>query len=351
MKNLLLMIFCLLLGGCFCTEQPEATVFYACASAKDEHGGLYKIACSGNELRIMDFIPEPGLSYLAWSPDRRYLYGTVFGGKEGGVVTWRVDGATLNRVDYSPAGGKISCHLCVSAGGNFLYTANYTDGSITEFKLADGIPTEKRVIPHSGRGATPRQQGPHAHFVGFTPDGRFLAVVDLGTDEVRMYPFDPACGIDTAQVNSVKLPPGSGPRHLVFRPGSDIFYTINELDSTVSTLRYEGNGQAVLLRSIRTLPDDFTGQNYPAAIHLTPDGKRLAVTNRGHDSIAMIELSADGGMKLLECLPCGGSWPCDFAFAKGGAILSANQRANEVHLVGTEHKATVPGAVCIIPEF
>ena len=60
------------------------------------------------------------------------------------------------------------------------------------------------------------------------------------------------------------------------------------------------------MQVISTLPDDYSGFNGTAAIRLSKDGKFLYASNRGHDSIAVYSILADGSLELLEIVPTNG---------------------------------------------
>ncbi|MEX7038360.1 beta-propeller fold lactonase family protein, partial [Pseudomonas aeruginosa] len=48
------------------------------------------------------------------------------------------------------------------------------------------------MFRHTGQGPNKaRQEASHAHWVGFSPDRRWLHSVDLGTDTIFAYRFDP----------------------------------------------------------------------------------------------------------------------------------------------------------------
>ena len=65
------------------------------------------------------------------------------------------------------------------------------------------------------------------------PNGRFILVADLGTDQVSVYRLDPAAGKlipNSSGTPVVKEQPGAGPRHFAFAPDGRALYVINELD-------------------------------------------------------------------------------------------------------------------------
>ena len=64
-------------------------------------------------------------------------------------------------------------------------------------------------------------------------------------------------------------------------------YVINELDSTMTSFKYnELDGTLTLIETVSTLPGDFTGVSYCADVHVSPSGRFLYGSNRGHNSIA-----------------------------------------------------------------
>ena len=92
------------------------------------------------------------------------------------------------------------------------------------------------------------------------------------------------------------MQPGSGPRHLTFHPNGRHLYAINELANTVTCFDYTAaSGMLTERQTISTLPTDFIGKSYTADLKITPDGKFLYGTNRGHDSLAVFSVNAENG--------------------------------------------------------
>jgi DNA-binding beta-propeller fold protein YncE len=115
--------------------------------------------------------------------------------------------------------------------------------------------------------------------------------------------------------------------------GKQIFYLqveggearINAVD--VQTQPTVGSGKPVSLpiNGILGLPNQ--GRNYD----ISPDGKRLYVSNRGHNSIAAFDIGDDGSLSLVSIPSCGGNWPRNFAISPNGRfMLVANQYSNEI---------------------
>src|SRR5204863_90176 len=80
----------------------------------------------------------------------------------------------------------------------------------------------------------------HPHDVVFEPRGRFVVVPDKGLDATFVYRLDTASGkLVAADPPSVASRPGAGPRHVDFHPSKPYLYQINELDSTITTFRFD----------------------------------------------------------------------------------------------------------------
>ena len=272
------------------------------------------------------FAPFFHAGYLAWNSKKTFLYAT--GGMDdstdcAGAFALQEDGrlALLNR---QPSCGLSCCHLCVSPDDRFVYAANYRTGNFVEFAvLPDGslAPAGKNIV-HHGKGPHPeRQSSAHAHFCGFSPDGKFLLVVDLGMDAVLSYPWYPGEGIDEKSVIRNSFTPGCGPRHLVFDRSGKTGYLITELGNTVVAFRYE-NGYLHRTGEISTLPRNTACATKAAALRLSEDERFLAVSNRGYDCVVMLELDGKGNMRPVDAVLTGGSSPRDMNFLANGSVLA-----------------------------
>jgi len=309
--------------------------FYTACGADAPDGGIYhcRIDASGAP-EVLDFRPMRRAGYFALSPDRRTLYvvGIAPGLTTGGAAAFRIAGSgaleLLNGVDAAPGG---SCHLCVSPDGKFLYTANYHSGSFSEFPLApDGsFAGPGRRFDHRGEGPCgDRQAGPHVHFTGIAPDGRWLCVADLGIDAVVTYPLTPE-GIDFAAARRFPVDPGSGPRHLAFSRRGDRAWLVTEMGNTVLTLAY-ADGKFELLDRVSTLPGGNDPFSKAAAIRLDAEERVLFVSNRGRDGIVRFELE-DGFPRRGAWCGSGGVFPRDILpLPDGRTLLAANEISGEL---------------------
>jgi 6-phosphogluconolactonase len=308
-------------------------------------------------------------SYLAVSAFGRYLYSVLeteeFEGRNGGAVgSFAIDRTTgaLTPLNVQPTEGKAPCHISTDGEGRFLFAANYNEGTVSVFPLsANGtIAPVSSILRHSGSGPVAgRQEGPHAHFASLTPDGKYLCAVDLGVDSVFAYPYSPAAGVSSACRFTVQTKPGAGPRHIAFGPSGKFAYVLTELSNDVIAYTYSPEAGFKELQTVSALPEGYSGRNWCAAIHISPDGKTLYASNREHDSIAVYAIDEKTGtVRLVQHASTLGKWPRDFAIDPTGKfLLAANQNSDTVvvfsidphdgKLTETRETARVPRPVCV----
>jgi 6-phosphogluconolactonase len=199
------------------------------------------------------------------------------------------------------------------------------------------------------------------------PSNRLALAVDLGIDQVMVYRLDAKQGkLTPATPPSVSTKPGAGPRHLTFHPNGQYAYLINELNSTITALAYDQrNGILTTIGSVSTLPADFSGTSYCADIHVSPNGKFVYGSNRGHDSIAVFAVDMRSGkLNPVQHISTGGKWPRNFALDPSGRLLLvANQNTDNIvsfridsrtgKLTPTGQTMEVPSPVClrVVPAF
>ena len=282
-------------------------------------------------------------SFLAIDRSKRYLYavnevGEFLGKSSGGVSAFAIDRATgdLRLLNEQASEGADPCHLTIDRKRKILLVANYTGGSIAALPIrSDGtLSMAIDVKQHEGSSIKEQQKGPHAHCIILDATERYALAADLGIDKVMIYRFDPSTGKLTAgKQASAELQAGAGPRHLTLHPSGKYLYVINELDSTLTALKYNGtSGTLSAIETVSTLPSDFSGVSYCADIHVSPSGKFLYGSNRGHNSIAVFQIDQrTGKLTALEHVSTEGNWPRNFTIDPTGRfLLVANQRTDNV---------------------
>ncbi len=227
---------------------------------------------------------------LAVDPQLRALYLGVLGDQ-------RADAHAIDPVtaELSPLGsvplGFGPVYLAVDQSGSHLLSTTFGGDELAVFPIgADGS---------LGGGETQRlatPQEPHSIITDASND--WLLVPHRTPDVIGQYAFDPATGMATPNaVPQVAAMPGAGPRHIVMHPDGTHAYVSDEFSDSVSTYTFDvGTGQLALVSTVSTIPNDFDGaDNTCADVHITPDGRFVYVSNRGHDSLAMFTVDAATG--------------------------------------------------------
>jgi 6-phosphogluconolactonase len=276
-----------------------------------------------------DAVADP--SYLAVGARRDVVYAVQETSDTPSVHALRIsaDGA-IARSSSQAVPDASPCHLSVHPSGRLLAVAAYGNGTVATYPLdAEGdIGAASCVVRHRGRGAHPdRQERPHAHAAVFTPDGTELFVPDLGIDRVERYRIAPDGGLEP--LASIRLGPGSGPRHLVFAQDARVAYVVNELTSSIAVAAREGECWSVV-DSVPCVPAAARDGNTSAAIRSDPSSRFLYVSNRGHDSVAVFDVDRESArLTLVEHVSTAGATPRDLGIDPSGRLLVvANQDAD-----------------------
>ena len=305
-------------------------------------------------------------SYLLLHPTRPWLYSVSEASGSQADSSGRVWALSYEHVPFNMRAlnhrstqGSDPCHLELDKTGRWLIVSNYSSGSAAVFAIgATGELGEMTdFVQHHGTGSDQvRQEGPHAHSAIVTEDNQFVIIADLGIDELVVYRFDSLNGKFIAHAG-IRVPPGSGPRHMAFHPTGSWLYVANELTSTLTVFGYEpASGKLSQLATYSTVPDGVS-DSYVADIHISSSGQRLYVSNRGHNSIAIFMVDSDGALRMHGHSGCGGTWPRNFALSPSGSfLLVANQHSDQVCVLPVNNTGSldlsivsrpVAGAACV----
>src|ERR1700730_3922774 len=143
-------------------------------------------------------------SFLALHPSGKYLYAVNeidhFGAQKSGAASaFSIDQKTgkLTLLNQAATRGAGPCHISLDKSGKFALVANYDGGSVSSFPVHDDgtLGEAADFVQHHGSSVNKeRQEAPHAHWIGTSPDNHFALAADLGLDELVVYKFDPARG-------------------------------------------------------------------------------------------------------------------------------------------------------------
>lgn len=327
------------------TAQANELLVFISAFTKGDEGAIhaYQLKTDTGELKLVQ--RTPGIEhpfFMALSPDRKYLYSIqapgTFGGKENEfVAAYEITDATgkLKFLNRQSAMGTAACYLEVDATGKTIMVSNYSSGSVAALPIkGDGSLGEPATfIQHKPAAGADAKVVSHAHCIVMSPDNRFALAADLGLDQVISYQLDPATAKLTPSTPPfVKTHLGNGPRHLTFHPNGKYVYVINELKNSVTMFNYnKPDGTLTEIQTISTIPEDFVGKTYCADVKITPNGKFLYGTNRGHDSIAVYRIDDDGKLHLQGIQSSLGKGPQNLVITPNGELLlCANMPGNNV---------------------
>ena len=238
--------------GALATDAAETLMFVALRSAKQL--GSYAIdRGSGRLSKISGASLEEGPPYLRTDNTDRFLFASYYGA------------------------GHVSVHG-IDEGGNLSQTP------------LQWIKTDIR-----------------AHSIQTDRSNRFAFVPHTNpANAIFQFCFDEQTG--TLSPNDPpKIQPKTeeGPRHFAFHPIKDLLYSINENGCTVSAHHFDpDNGTLESFQVIPTQPEgtDMEGKS-TAEIKITPDGKHLYGSNRGHDTLAHFAIADDGTLSAIGHYP------------------------------------------------
>ena len=306
--------------GCFTSERRKA-------HAKGI--SVYRIDANGSWSLVQTLETLPNPQFITFDQRQKFLYSVHGDGTE--VSSYAIDKASgrISFLNKQPTSGNNSTHLTPDPTNRYIVIGNgigvavfpiNSDGSLAPY--SDMVPAGGDVGPHRNQVGP----GPHPHFVGFDPSGRFLLAPDRGTDRTHIYRLDLASGkLLPNNPAFAGSRPGAGPRHLAFHPAKPWAYVCDELDSTVTAYAWDSaRGELKPFQVITTLPEDYVGGNTTAEIQFAPSGHYLYVSNRGHNSIVIFSVDqASGKLSPIGWEATRGRTPRFFGLDPTGHLLYA----------------------------
>ncbi|MBK8700194.1 MAG: lactonase family protein [Saprospiraceae bacterium] len=256
--------------------------------------------------------------------------------------------------------GNAPCHITIHQPSGMYAICNYLGGQLAYGSIGDdgSFNDDMKTLAFSGKSVNPRQESAHLHMSLFTNDGTRLLVSDLGSDMLRVHSVNlTSKTIDSIPLFTFICKAGDGPRHFCLSADETTAYILNELSNTVSQCDFnKESGKLTEVTRKSTLPDSFSGPNTSADIHLSPDGKYMYTSNRGHNSLALFKI------KNKKTIPAGhyetgGKTPRNYVITRDGKyLIAANQDTDELVVFGIgkegklekKFKQTVKTPVCLI---
>ncbi|CAH1531819.1 6-phosphogluconolactonase [Vibrio owensii] len=315
------------------TDSPSQSQGIVCVSLDTATGALTLT----NELvpEAVKTVRNP--SYLALKGEGLYTFNEVE----------RLEGTELIFAEKTdsyglPIEGDYPCHIDIKEP--LIAVANYGSGNVSVYQLYEQGKPLKSIAELYVEGSGPnaeRQASPHAHQATFLNHSEQLAVVDLGTDSVHFYDYKKdGETVKFSLSQSIAMPPGSGPRHLVFDSDEFVAYVVCELSETLAVL-HKQRGQWNLAQQVKLLTDE-ENKEAASAIRLSADERFVYVSCRAQNLISTFDVTSDIPVQIAAS-DCGGAFPRDFVLSRDGQwMLVANQHS---HNVASFHRNPETGVI------
>lgn len=288
-------------------------------------------------------------SYIALSTEGDVLYSANRGGTEqhpdwGSVSSFSINNDTrkLSPLNEISSYGISPCHIAVDDHQDWLYVSHYGGGSLSVFSTEPNgrIDALADSVQHTGSSIHPdRQKTSHVHSIQAIPQSNYFISADLGLDYLKIYEMKGYAAVP-APVSFITTEAGAGPRHFAQMKDTPYIYVAEELTCTVSVHHLDmDQHKTYQIQRLSTLPDSLSVDNPETAfsvadIHISPDGKFLYVSNRGHNSLAIFLIDSDTGtLTTVDHASTLGETPRNFMIdPQGEFVFVANQNSDNITL-------------------
>ena len=280
---------------------------------------------SGQLSAIASVEAAPGSGYLAFHPNRKYLY--AINRAPSKVVAYAINPAdgTLRRInDVTVEGAAGATHVAVHPNGKWVMVAYFGSGHVSIHPI--------REDGSVGELADLQQTTAQAHHAMVAGGGKFLIVPCRDGNAIHKFALDEKTGklTPTAQVS---VETGTGPRHIAFHPSRGFAYVINESNGTMTSYVFDPvTAQLSDPQSLSNVPAGIS-ENAAAHVEVHPSGRFVYGSNRLSHSIAIYEVASSGRLQARGHETAGGlvNRPRDFTLDPAGKwMLVANQGTAEV---------------------
>ena len=240
-----------------------------------------------------------------------YLFAITENRYYAAIYAYRKDGISYRLTDRRSLEGRELCHVVYSPKNRLLVGSCYGSGHVicASFDPETGLFGEVQSIEQKGE----KQSRQHCSLFNKAQDRLFT--INLGLDQIIMYNI-----ADGKLVNEQRIdaPAESGPRHARLSADEKLLYVITEYSNEI--LVYD-TADWTLKQRVSTLPEGYIGASHASTLCISQDGRFMYAANRYSDSIALLEINADGLLKMVTTFDCGGQNPRHMEITPDGRDL------------------------------
>lgn len=286
------------------------------------------------------FDPAGRSAFLALSADGKTLYtANEFMNGDGGMAAFRLveggDPVFLNAVPSNTQGPAENTTM-TAHGREYVLGSGFFDGDVMVCPIAE----DGSLLPMSDHIVL--QEGAHAHGVKVCPGTNFVILPDTMHGVIYTYEMTPAGKL--AKRFAFRKEGLEAPRHMDFSKDGSQLYLLTERTSTLEVFDMNREtGELTHTAHFSNLPDDFAGGSSSAAIHRSPDGRFVYLSNRGYDSIVVYRIEDDGRVSRVgwqsETIRC----PREFMISPDRSLmLVGNQTGGSVSIFRINRETGMP---------
>ena len=329
-KTLVVLIISLLAS----THALARTMIYV-SNADDGEIVVYELNLKNGGLSAQQTVAAgESVMPLTVSPNKQKLYASIRS-KPYSAVTFSINqnNGKLTRLSQATIQNDI-CFISTDKSGNYLLSSSYGGSKITvnNINSAGEALTDNAKIYATGL---------NAHAVLMDSSNRFLFVTNLGSDQILQMKFNAETGeVTPNQPAAVKTQAGAGPRHLRFSPDNKFVYVLNEYDATVNVYAFDQNtGTLQEKQSILMAANDYYEKPSAAEIQITPNGEHLYTSERRTNTLNLFKRDIKTGkLTFIKSFPTE-TKPRSFAISPDGRyLLSAGQHSSHLSVYEIEKK-------------
>ena len=203
-------------------------------------------------------------------------------------------------------------HNGSAAPAVYVQTNDATNNEVIAFGRDAGGGLESLGRFATGGRGTGQPHLPSQSSIVLSDDGSKLLVVNAGSDDLSLFTID-ADGLRLAD----RVASG-GATPLSIAVSGDLVYVLNNGAPNVTGFRIDDDRLVGLHDSTRALS---AGHADPAQVAFSPDGRTLAVTERGTDSITTYAIDERGYAHGPMTISSSGKTPYGFDFTDAGAMV------------------------------